>query len=234
MTTDDDSVAAQVSRRGAVPLAHLVRLGMVDDSRTDPPAGVRVVGEWWVDEDTHAAWSQRLRRFVLAVHDRDPLAEGLSMAGVPGSLGLPDPAVLPGIIADAGLAFRDGFLSVSGHHPDLGDAEEAIAALERRLRDQPYRAPEADDLQALGLGSKELAAAARMHRILRLRDGVILLPTAPALAMRTLATLPQPFTTSTARQSLGTTRRVVIPLLEHLDSRGWTRRLDAGHREVVR
>ena len=46
--------------------------------------------------------------------------------------------------------------------------------------------------------------------------------------------LPQPFTTSDARQALGTTRRVVIPLLEHLDARGWTRRLDAGHREVVR
>ncbi len=70
--------------------------------------------------------------------------------------------------------------------------------------------------------------------MLRLRDGVVLLPTAPALAMRTLARLEQPFTTSQARQALGTTRRVAIPLLEHLDARGWTRRLDAGHREVVR
>jgi selenocysteine-specific elongation factor len=51
--------------------------------------------------------------------------------------------------------------------------------------------------------------------------------------MRILAGLPQPFTTSEARQALNTTRRVAIPLLEHLDSRGWTRRLDAGHREVV-
>ncbi|WP_369821404.1 SelB C-terminal domain-containing protein [Kocuria sp. CNJ-770] len=62
----------------------------------------------------------------------------------------------------------------------------------------------------------------------------MLLPTAPALAMRELARLPQPFTTSQARQALGTTRRVAIPLLEHLDARGWTRRLDAGHRTVAR
>ena len=62
----------------------------------------------------------------------------------------------------------------------------------------------------------------------------MLLPTAPALAMRTLASLDQPFTTSAARQALETTRRAVIPLLEYLDARGWTRRLDAGHREVVR
>jgi selenocysteine-specific elongation factor len=52
--------------------------------------------------------------------------------------------------------------------------------------------------------------------------------------MRELAALPQPFTTSDARQALDSTRRVVIPLLEHLDGRGWTRRLDGSHREVAR
>ncbi|WP_279403297.1 SelB C-terminal domain-containing protein, partial [Arthrobacter sp. JCM 19049] len=59
------------------------------------------------------------------------------------------------------------------------------------------------------------------------------LPLAPAQAMRTLATLPQPFTTSQARQALDTTRRVAIPLLEYLDGRGWTRRLDSGHRTLA-
>jgi selenocysteine-specific elongation factor len=52
--------------------------------------------------------------------------------------------------------------------------------------------------------------------------------------MRVLARLPQPFTTSEARRALTTTRRVAIPLLEHLDGLGWTRRLDPGHREIVR
>ena len=51
--------------------------------------------------------------------------------------------------------------------------------------------------------------------------------------MAVLAALPQPFTTSQARQALGSTRRVVIPLLEHLDGRGWTERLDTDHRRVV-
>ena len=52
--------------------------------------------------------------------------------------------------------------------------------------------------------------------------------------MRALAALDQSFTTSQARQTLETTRRVAIPLLEHLDGRGWTWRIDGGHREVVR
>jgi selenocysteine-specific elongation factor len=67
-----------------------------------------------------------------------------------------------------------------------------------------------------------------------LPDEVVLLPDAPARAMRVLAALPQPFTLSEARQALGTTRRVAVPLLEHLDARGWTRRVDGSHREVVR
>ena len=62
----------------------------------------------------------------------------------------------------------------------------------------------------------------------------LMLRVLPGDPARVLAGLPQPFTTSEARQALGTTRRVVIPLLEHLDAKGWTRRLDAGHREVAR
>ena len=52
--------------------------------------------------------------------------------------------------------------------------------------------------------------------------------------LRVLAGLPQPFTLSQARQALGTTRRVAVPLLEHLDGKGWTRRVDGQRREVVR
>jgi selenocysteine-specific elongation factor len=63
---------------------------------------------------------------------------------------------------------------------------------------------------------------------------VVLLPSAPTFAIQALAQLPQPFTTSQARQALGTSRRVAIPLLEHLDGRGLTRRVDDEHREVVR
>ncbi|WP_439030072.1 selenocysteine-specific translation elongation factor [Gordonia terrae] len=232
-TMSDEGAAEDVARRGAVRAADLIRLGLVGDAES-APAGVRVIGDWWVAESSMAAWSQRLSAAVADVHERNPLAPGLSTSGVPALLRLPDPVLLPAVISDAGLSSSDGHLSAPGHIPSLGDAEDAILALERRLTEHPFRAPESDDLSALGLGGRELAGAERLGRILRLRDGVVLLPTAPALAMRTLAALDQPFTTSAARQALGTSRRVVIPLLEYLDTRGWTRRLDAGHREVVR
>ena len=143
-------------------------------------------------------------------------------------------ALLGAIISRAGLETADGMVRPPGHTSGLGAAEAGIAEIERRLAADPFAAPEADDLRELGLGARELAVAAKAGRILRLGDGIIVAPRTPAQAMRILAGLDQPFTTSQARQALGTTRRVVIPLLEHLDGRGWTRRLDTTHREVVR
>jgi selenocysteine-specific elongation factor len=73
----------------------------------------------------------------------------------------------------------------------------------------------------------------RIGELTRVAEGVYLLPTAYDDAFRRLATLPQPFTVSQARQVLGTSRRVAVPLLEALDAAGRTRRVDNAHREVI-
>ena len=227
-------VHVEVARRGAVQESHLRRLGLLAGGDAKAPDGVRVLDGWWVHGATYEAWQQRLKSAVHELHTRDPMADGMSRGAARDLLALPDEALLDAVARDAGLEQGGGHIRVAGAHGDLGRAEDAVAVLEVRLGAEPFRAPEADELSALQLGARELAAAERAGRVLRLRDGVVLLPTAPALAMRELARLEQPFTTSQARQALGTTRRVAIPLLEHLDARGWTRRLDAGHREVVR
>lgn len=227
-------IGTEVARRGAVQESHLRRLGLLPDEAPGVPAGVRVLDGWWIHVPTYEAWQQRLRTAVNELHARDPLADGLSRGAARDLLALPDESLLDPVVRDAGLEQGGGHIRVAGARDDLGRAEAGVGELEARLRAEPFHAPEADELSALRLGVRELAAAERAGRVLRLRDGVVLLPTAPALAMRELARLEQPFTTSQARQALDTTRRVAIPLLEHLDARGWTRRLDAGHREVVR
>lgn len=221
---------AEVARRGAVRRDRLDDLGF----GADVPDGVRVIGPWWVHEAALDAWQARLRGLVADLHERDPLAAGLSLGAAREGLDLPDPALLPAVVDGAGLEAEGGRLALPGHRTDLGPAEPAVAEVERRLAEAPFAAPEADDLAALRLGARELAAAERAGRLLRLADGIVLAPRAPALAMRELARLPQPFTVSQARQALGTSRRVAVPLLELLDGRGWTRRLDAGRREVAR
>ena len=226
-------VSVEVSRRGAVEETRLRRLGLVGEDGA-PPKEVRILGAWWVHQATFEAWAQRLHTAVRELSQRDPLAGGLSRGAASDLLTLPNVILLDAVVREAGLEQAGGQIRLPGARLDLGPAEAAISELESRLTSAPFHAPEAYDLQSLSLGARELAAAERAGRLVRLRDGVVLLPTAPSLAMRALSQLEQPFTTSQARQVLNTTRRVVIPLLEHLDARGWTRRIDAGHREVVR
>jgi len=225
-------LVVEVARRGAVLERQLERLGLRPTAAEPIPADVTVIDGWWVHKPVFDGWRHRLRSAVEATHEQDPLAAGLSRGAATALLALPDAALLDTVVTAAGLVSAGGQIGLPGHREDLGPAESAIAELESRLRTTPFRAPEADELAALNLGVRELAAAERAGRILRLSGGVVVLPTAPALAMRALSRLPQPFTTSQARQALGTTRRVAIPLLESLDARGWTGRVDGGHRRV--
>ena len=229
----EGDVLAKVAQDGATEEAHLRRTGLVVGDAVAPP-DVRVVGGWWVHQPAFAAWRDRLRSLVEREHERDRLMTGVSQGAARAALGRPAGRFLDQLVVDAGLEQAGGQIRLPGARDDLGPAEDGVAELEARLEGAPFRAPEADELEAFGLGIRELAAAERRGRVLRLPGGVVLLPSAPALAMRELAGLPQPFTTSEARQALGTSRRVAIPLLEHLDGRGWTRRVDDGHREVVR
>jgi selenocysteine-specific elongation factor len=68
---------------------------------------------------------------------------------------------------------------------------------------------------------------------LRIARGVYLRPQAVPEAVRLLRALPQPFTMSAAREALGTTRRVAVPLLELLDLRKLTERVDSQRRIFV-
>jgi selenocysteine-specific elongation factor len=107
-----------------------------------------------------------------------------------------------------------------------------VRAVLADLAGAPFLAPEAGRLRELGLDARAIGAAARAGLLLRVAEQIVLAPGAEAEAARALAGLPQPFTTAEARQALGTTRRVAIPLLEHLDRAGITQRLPDDRRRL--
>jgi selenocysteine-specific elongation factor len=217
----------EVARRGAVRSSDLAALGVA--VRTVD--GIRVEGEWLVDVDAWARWRAALVVAVDRHAEAQPLEAGLPAEEARRAIGLPALRLVSPLAADAGLEQVGGRVRRPGSVPELGTG---VATLLARLAGEAFQAPEQPELDALGVGRREIAAAVAVGRLLRLPDDVLLLPDAPAQAMRLLAVLPQPFTASAARQALGTTRRVAIPLLEHLDARGWTRRVDGALREVVR
>ncbi len=227
-------LVAEVERRGAMQVAHARDLGLDPQASGVMVSGVQRHGDWLVADTQWRAWSEELRRIATERAADDPLEPSLSLDAARAACGLPDRALLGPLITSAGLCSTDGRIHLPEATPDLGDAEIGLRGIEAGLTEAPFCAPEAGDLAAAGLGPRQLAAAVATKRLIKLAEGIYLQPSAPAKAMRILAGLSQPFTTSEARQALDTTRRVAIPLLEHLDFRGWTRRLDAGHREVNR
>ncbi|HEV3295466.1 MAG TPA: SelB C-terminal domain-containing protein, partial [Streptosporangiaceae bacterium] len=142
------------------------------------------------------------------------------------------------------VKLEDGYLRPPGppaaQDPVTGDrapslpprVAAAVRAVLADLAGAPFLAPEAGRLRELGLDSRAIAAAARAGLLLRVTEQIVLAPDAQAQAARILARLPQPFTTAEARQALGTTRRVAIPLLEYLDRAGITQRLPDDRRRL--
>ncbi|MDQ6650054.1 MAG: SelB C-terminal domain-containing protein, partial [Actinomycetota bacterium] len=138
-------------------------------------------------------------------------------------------AAAPDLTTEGGRVRRPG--SAPTFPPAI---QEALDGIRDRLAESPFAAPEQPELEALGLRPAVLAAASRAGLLLRLPGEVVLLPESADAALTLLTGLPQPFTTSQARQALATTRRVAVPLLEHLDAQGRTRRVDSSARIVVR
>ncbi len=218
----------QVRRRGAIRRAELAALGVP----TSDTSGVQPIGDWLVDPDVWRGWQTALVAAVDAHAGAHPLDPRLSVEAARRGSSIPDRELTAAAAAAAGLTHADGRLARPGDPDDLGPAEAGLARLVASLEAGPFLAPEKGDLDRWGLGVPELAAAERVGRLVRIAPDVVLLPTGPAQAMRVLAVLAQPFTLSAARQALGTTRRVAVPLLEHLDRRGWTVRVDGQLRRV--
>lgn len=229
---DRFDLSAEVTRRGVLPVAEAVRLGA-------DPADLAAVEElrrhrWLVCPQVWAEWGTRLATAVEERAARDPLDPTLTVEAARAAVGIPEPALTTDAAVAAGLTVRAGRISLPGLGIDFGALEPALQRIEQGLAADPCAAPEQEDLRRAGFGARELGAAVAAGRLLRLPGDIMLAPNSPARAMRVLAGLPQPFTLSQARQALGTTRRVAVPLLEHLDGKGWTRRVDGQRREVVR
>ena len=200
----------------------------------DPlPHGVIAAGSWLVTEERWQGWVRELRGAI----DGRPAAlidNGVARADLVRSLGLEDPQLLSALVrACPELEETGGRVRKRGSAPVLRpDLGVAVSRLIASLEVEPFAAPEQQQLASLGLGRRELGAAAAARAILLLPGNVALLPSAPRVAEDRLRGLPQPFTLSAARQALGTTRRIAVPLLEHLDRMGITERVNGDLRRV--
>lgn len=226
-----DDTLAYLAQRGWAKPESLRALGY----RTDAlrvPGGPRAVGPWYVDSTVFGRWLTAAVDLVDRYAAGHPHQPAIPEEMLRQELGLPDAAMVGVLAAELGLVAAHGRIARPGATMSLGPAERSIASLETVFRDRPFAAPDKDGLAALALTDRDLVRAAKAGRLTRLAPDIVVAADAAVRAGAVLARLEQPFTTSQARQELDITRRVAIPLLEHLDAVGITRRLDAGSRRM--
>ena len=223
--------SAYVARKEAVMKETLAAAGF---DVANKPASLVEFRSWWVNAQAIARWTAQLRTLFDTHLTDHHLSDGLPLATALSALALPDDSLVSIAVAGARLK-RDGAIIRDPHAAprDLGPAEKSVAKVEAQLAKEPFVAPDAGTLDELGLGPIELAAAERAGRLLRVGP-IVLLPSAPQQAAEILSQQPGEFTLSHARQALGTTRRVAVPLLEYMDARGLTRRTSDSARVLMK
>ena len=223
--------SAYVARKEAVMKETLAAAGF---DVANKPASLVEFRSWWVNAQAIARWTAQLRTLFDTHLTYHHLSDGLPLATALSALALPDDSLVSVAVAGARLK-RDGAIIRDPHAAprDLGPAEKSVAIVEAQLAKEPFVAPDAGTLDELGLGPIELAAAERAGRLLRVGP-IVLLPSAPQQAAEILGQQPGEFTLSQARQALGTTRRVAVPLLEYMDARGLTRRTSDSARVLMK
>jgi selenocysteine-specific elongation factor len=214
-------LAGEVERRGAVHRDLLTRSGVSGDL----PAEAVEIGGWVVS----AGRAAELRAALIEVVRRSP--DGISPEAAAAAAHVPDVGLVPALLAEP-VALRGGRLVLDEPLPQ--HLRIALDELTPELVARPFQAPDKERLSQLGLDRADLARLGREGHLLVLEAGVVLLPGADSTAYDVLAALAQPFTTSQARQALGTSRRVVLPLLARLDRIGSTVRLPDDTRRIRR
>ncbi len=205
---------------------------------------VRKVGGWWFAQATWEALCQETTYLLGEHHRQYPLRGGLSKEEWRTRLGLP-----PRMAADIFLTLQEegvlaevapggkqkgtsaGLIRLPDFQPTFTEQQQRqVEHLLHMFRAHPSTPPGRADIEA-EVGAEVLGALLDQGRLVRLgsaADPVFFLrETYEEAVERVIAYLREhgTMTAAEARDLLGTTRKYVLPLLEHLDERKITRRL---------
>jgi selenocysteine-specific elongation factor len=188
-----------------------------------------------VDADRWAAWLVSLADAVDAAHRLRPEHVGLPLADLRTTAAklVPDPAVvepLVGALLDGrGFARRGTAVARSTHRPALpANLAAAGARVRAGLSAKPLEPPNRKELTPTDTDRAALQFLIDTGEATVVGDELVLLSDAvdrAAEGIRRHVAAHGPASASDLRQALGTTRRVMMPLLELLDRRGVTKRI---------
>jgi len=230
--------------RGVALWSDLVRLARCDATAALPTGVVRLSPEHIALADDLATVQTAVVAALRRFHADHPIKQGaaLSMLQRVTPLRGLEPFAQAELHRRGEVVLRDGLVSLARHDPFAALASQQFARLteiEERMRAggtsppdvRQFDAPDDADLIALMVAQGRLVSLANIA----LKQQVVFHEATIGQAQRSLAaSFPPPtaFTTSAARTALGTSRKFIVPLLEHLDALGMTLR-DGDTRQIA-
>jgi selenocysteine-specific elongation factor len=226
----DDLPGLVAVERGAVRADEAAR-----ETGSAAPGG-SVVGAWFLRPGLPEAIESDLTAFLGDYHRDHPLDEGadlqrargvmnrsLRAAGAPTDSALVDELIR--LFIERGSVVSSASTLRSADHrvelDDHGDLDRLLAAIGGDHESTP---PTIKELAAGGFGRDVIDAAARVGKVVKISPELIVAPALVDRAQALLATAHDGITVSTFRETLGTSRKYAVPLLEYFDRLGVTRR----------
>jgi len=222
-----------VADRGAIRASDVLVLAGV------PPAeaigrGAVAMGSWLAAPSAIAEAAGALTDALRDHHRQHPLRQGMDLADARSALAgerrvLSDPGLADALLAhlvEARAIVRTGTaIRLLDHRPSTAgrdDADRLVAAV-RAGEPSP---PAVRELVAAGFGLELIKAVCAEGRLVRVSPELVVTPEFLAEAERVVRERggPPGITVSDFRQALGTSRKYALPLLEHFDAKGLTRR----------
>lgn len=202
---------------------------------------VRHLGTLWFAQAVWEALRDETRRLLVEQHRLYPLRSGLSKEEWRSRLGLP-----PRMAAEALAALQDegqlaealgvtggagGYIRLPDFQPTFTPAQrQQVDRLLAQFREHPFLPPAKAEAEAQA-GSETLGALIEQGVLVKVgsaSDAVLFLRESYEQALAELLAYIREYgsmTAAEARDVLGTTRKYILPLLEHMDERRLTRRV---------
>ena len=220
-----------VGERGAILAGDVPRLV---GSAADPAT---MMGDWAVDPALRSSLERSVTTALAAFHAREPLAAGAPIADVRSLVardlreaGAPTDPGLVGAAIDAmvesGIVERTGgALHLADHRVSLDEHDEDVRSLLAAIDGEHEAAPPTiAELEHAGVSRDVISAAVEAGLAVRVSKELVFTPELVARAEALVRAAPDGITVSAFREQLGTSRKFALPLLEHLDRTGVSRR----------
>jgi selenocysteine-specific elongation factor len=226
-------VAAYVQRDGAVRRPLLLRKSKFSAAEIDAAAaglveqGLLIAADDFVaDPSVWQALVSKLTDAIDAAHRQSPDQSGVPLADLRAALGddLPTPEVFDRLIAyvsTRGFTRAGSVVRRDSHRPALPkELQAAGARLTGMLAVKPFDPPSRKELTPDALSQRALRFLITTGEVVDISAELVMSAEAVAQAsekVRAFIKAHGPATVSELRQALGSSRRVIVPFLEHLD-----------------